>query len=69
VLAGITVHERARGTGLGLAVTARLTREAVAEAGVCTLGMYSRNDVARRLYTGLGYGDTHAWSSRRLRST
>jgi predicted GNAT family acetyltransferase len=48
-------------------VTAALTRAAVAEAGVCTLSMYSHNDVARRLYTGLGYGRTHAWSSRRVR--
>jgi GNAT superfamily N-acetyltransferase len=66
VLAGITVAARARGTGLGLAVTARLTREAVAESGVCTLGMYSHNSVARRVYLGLGYGDVHEWSSRRL---
>jgi predicted GNAT family acetyltransferase len=28
--------------------------------------MYSDNDVARRVYTGLGYGDIHRWSSRRL---
>jgi GNAT superfamily N-acetyltransferase len=66
VLSGITVHPAARGRGLGLAVTARLTREAVRRVGVCTLGMYSHNDVARRLYVGLGYGDVHAWSSRRL---
>lgn len=66
VLAGITVAANARGTGLGLAVTARLTREAVAESGVCTLGMYSHNTVARRVYRGLGYGDVHEWSSRRL---
>jgi ribosomal protein S18 acetylase RimI-like enzyme len=66
VLSGIAVHPAARGTGLGLAVTARLTREAVADAGVCTLSMYSHNAVARRLYTGLGYGHTHPWSSRRL---
>lgn len=66
LLAGITVHPAERGTGLGLAVTARLTREAVDEAGVCTLGMYADNDVARRVYTRLGYGDTHSWSSRRI---
>lgn len=66
VLSGITVHPDHRGTGLGLAVTAYLTREAVRERGVCTLGMYSDNAVARRLYTGLGYGDVHEWSSRRL---
>ena len=55
-LSGITVHPDERGTGLGLAVTAYLTREAVRERGVCTLGMYSDNDVARRVYHGLGYG-------------
>jgi GNAT superfamily N-acetyltransferase len=66
ILSGITVHPDARGTGLGLAVTAHLTRAAVADRGVCTLGMYSHNDVARRVYLGLGYGDVHAWSSRRL---
>jgi GNAT superfamily N-acetyltransferase len=66
VLAGITVDESARGTGLGLAVTARLTRDAVREAGICTLGLYSDNDVARRLYVGLGYGSGHAFRSRPL---
>lgn len=68
ILEGITVHPDARGTGLGLAVTAYLTRAAVRERGVCTLGMYSHNAVARRVYAGLGYGDVHAWSSRRLRA-
>ena len=67
ILSGITVDPSQRGRGLGLAVTARLTREAVLEAGVCTLGMYSHNAVARRLYLGLGYGDVHEWSSRRFR--
>ena len=66
VLSGITVHPDARGRGLGLAVTAHLTREAVRRTGVCTLGMYSHNDTARRVYLGLGYGDVHEWSSRRL---
>jgi predicted GNAT family acetyltransferase len=33
---------------------------------VCTLGLYSHNDVARRVYHGLGYGGDHLWSSRRL---
>jgi GNAT superfamily N-acetyltransferase len=66
ILSGITVHPDHRGTGLGLAVTAHLTRAGVAERGVCQLGMYSHNSVARRTYLGLGYGDVHEWSSRRL---
>jgi len=66
LLAGITVHPDERGTGLGLAVTAHLTREAIADAGVCTLGMYSDNAVARRVYHGLGYTGDHLWSSRRI---
>jgi GNAT superfamily N-acetyltransferase len=64
-LAGITVRPDQRGTGLGLAVTAHLTRAAVEEHGVCVLGLYSDNDVARRLYHGLGYTGDHLWSSRR----
>lgn len=66
VVQGVTVHPDHRGHGLGLAVTARLTREALETAGVCTLGMYTDNAVARRLYLGLGYRLGHAWSSRRL---
>jgi GNAT superfamily N-acetyltransferase len=66
ILSGITVDPTQRGRGLGLAVTAYLTRRAVEDDGVCTLGMYSHNAVARRLYLGLGYGDVHEWSSRRF---
>ncbi|WP_068256433.1 GNAT family N-acetyltransferase [Janibacter corallicola] len=66
VLTGITVAAGARGLGLGRAITAELTRGAVAEHGWSTLGMYSDNDVARGLYHSLGY-TTHAlWSSGRL---
>jgi hypothetical protein len=36
----------------------------VAEAGVCTLGMYSHNATARGLYLSLGYDRLCAWSSR-----
>lgn len=67
ILAGITAHPAQRGRGLGLAVTAYLTRAAVMRTGVCTLSMYSDNDVARRVYTGLGYRDVHRWQSRGLR--
>jgi ribosomal protein S18 acetylase RimI-like enzyme len=63
ILSGITVHPSHRGMGLGLAVTAHLTREGVRTSGVCTISLYSDNDVARRVYGGLGYDDIHAWSS------
>ncbi len=65
-LTGIVTHPDARGRGYGAAVTAALTRHAVASDGVCTLGMYSGNDVARRLYNRLGYRTAHAWASRSL---
>ena len=57
-LAGITVRPTSGGRGW-VAVTARLTREAVTEVGVCTLGMYADNAVARRVYHRLGYRTVH----------
>lgn len=66
-LTGIVTHPAARGRGFGTAVTAALTRHAVEADGVCTLGMYSDNDTARHVYSGLGYRTAHAWCSRRLR--
>lgn len=67
ILAGITTAEHARGRGLGRAVTAELTRGAVAEQGWCTLGMYSDTPGARRLYLDLGYRVGAEWTSGRLR--
>lgn len=66
VLSGITVAPTARGRGLARAVTAELTRRAVGEHGWCTLGMYSHNDRARRIYRSLGYEVRAEWSSGRL---
>lgn len=66
-LAGIVVDPRMRGRGLGVAVTAALTRRAIAGDGVCTLGMYADNDRARSIYLGLGFTVARAWASRRLR--
>lgn len=63
VLSGITVLPSARGRGLGREVTAELTRGAVTAHGWCTLGMYSVNDTARRLYHSLGYETGAVWSS------
>ena len=63
ILAGITTASGFRGRGLGRAVTAELTRGAIAEHGWCTLGMYSDNPIARGLYTDLGYTIAAEWTS------
>ena len=63
-LASIAVRPDRRGEGLGAAVTTWLTRQAVAAEGVCTLGLYSHNTVARSLYVGLGYRRDHLWATR-----
>lgn len=65
-LCGITVAPSHRGRHLGLAMTATLTRYAVQAEGICSLGMYADNDVARGVYTRLGYRVAHSWSSMRL---
>lgn len=66
VLCGIVVDPAARGRGLGRAVTTGLTRFCVERDGVATLGMYTNNAVARRLYVALGYRAVHSFSSRRV---
>lgn len=66
VLSGITVVPRARGLALGRGVTAELTRQAVADHGWCTLGLYSHNDRAREVYRSVGYVVHAEWSSGRL---
>jgi len=64
-LAGITVDPAHRGQGLGSAVTAHLTREALVRGGVCTLGMYADNTTARRVYRRLGYLTAVTWTTGR----
>lgn len=66
-LAGIVTDTALRGQGLGTAVSAALTRWALVDFGACTLGMYSDNTVARRVYERLGYRTARAWHSRLLR--
>lgn len=68
-LSGIAVEPSLRGTGLGRAITAELTRHAVALDGVCTLGMFSYNTVARGLYRSLGYRIGHRWATHSLSPT
>lgn len=65
-LAGIVVREGLRGHGLGLGLTAELTRRAVAATGVATLGVYSANAAALRLYRRLGYAVAHHFDTRSL---
>ena len=65
-LAGIVTHGDLRGQGLGRLVTESLTAVEATRTGVCTLGMYSDNDTARRLYASIGYEVAHAWDSRGL---
>lgn len=63
-LSSVAVDTSLRGRGLGRTIVAAVTRLAVTEHGVCTLGMYADNTVARALYRSLGYIDACAWASR-----
>lgn len=65
-LCGITVAPSHRGRHLGLAMTAALTRYAVRTEGICSLGMYAENDVARGVYARIGYAVAHRWAARRI---
>jgi GNAT superfamily N-acetyltransferase len=66
-LASVATRTDARGQGLGAAVTAWITRQLLAEGhGWVTLGMYSDNAVARRIYQRLGYTCVHAFTSGRV---
>ncbi|HTE74525.1 MAG TPA: GNAT family N-acetyltransferase [Actinomycetes bacterium] len=67
-LASVATRSDQRGRGLGGAVTAWVTRRLLEERRPrVTLGMYSDNDVARRLYLRLGYQVVHRFTSGRLR--
>lgn len=68
-LAGIVTHGQHQGRGLARLVTESLTLTEVEATGVCTLGMYSDNAVARRLYESIGYRVAWAWDSRRWDGT
>ena len=54
-LAGIVVHRDHRNRGLGAHITHELTRRAIEQTGIATLGVYSSNTPAIRLYQRLGY--------------
>ncbi|WP_139981149.1 GNAT family N-acetyltransferase [Nocardioides litoris] len=64
VLSGITTLPGHRGQGLGAAVTTELTRRALAVGpGLCTLGVWTDNPVAVRLYERLGYAVARTFAS------
>jgi GNAT superfamily N-acetyltransferase len=66
-LASVVTHGQHRGRGVGAALCGWLTRTLLAEGtGWVTLGMYSDNDVARRMYRRLGYAGDHHFTSGRL---
>ena len=66
-LASVATAPELRGAGLGSAVTAWLTRRLLEEGhDLVTLGMYSDNDVARRVYLRLGFRVAHEFTSGRL---
>lgn len=67
-LAGILTATSVRGQGWGGVVSSALTRWAVDRDGACTLGMFSDNATARRLYRRLGYRTARRWHSRQLSS-
>ena len=63
-LASVATDASVRGRGYGAAVTAWITRELLAAGtGWVTLGMYSDNEVARRLYHRLGFACAHFFTS------
>lgn len=66
-LSSIATRTDLRGTGLASALTAAVTRAALAEGvEAVVLGMYADNHTARRLYRRLGFRDSHHWRSGRL---
>lgn len=54
-LRSVTTHPEAAGRGLGTAVSAALTRRALARSGTATLGVYVDNTPALAVYDRLGY--------------
>lgn len=65
-LTGIAVHPAHRRTGLGAAVTIGLTRHALEQHAVATLGVMTDNQAALGLYRRLGYVVAHDWCSHTL---
>lgn len=57
-MSGIAVAPSARGRGLGVAITVRLTRALLEEFDLVVLGLYVDNEPARRTYQRAGLTDS-----------
>jgi GNAT superfamily N-acetyltransferase len=69
-LASVATHPDQRGRGFARDVTAWTTNRLLDEGSpVVTLGMYSDNDAARKVYDALGYTVGHEFRSGHLRSS
>jgi ribosomal protein S18 acetylase RimI-like enzyme len=62
-LRAVTVASRLRGRGIGRALSTALTRLARAGTGVASLGVYTDNEPALRIYRDLGYAVAHTFRS------
>lgn len=60
---GVAVAESHRGRGLGRELSRALTRAAMTDSGVCSLGVYVDNEPALRTYRSLGYEVVHTFTS------
>ena len=61
-LGGIITAPRARGRGLAADVTAKITKELLAEGRLVALNTHVDNDAARKLYKRLGYTEIHTYT-------
>lgn len=68
-LRGVAVVESHRGRGLGRELSRALTRAAMADSGVCSLGVYVDNEPALRTYRSLGYEVVHTFTSGPVRGS
>ncbi|MGZ5399095.1 MAG: GNAT family N-acetyltransferase [Nocardioides sp.] len=59
----VTVAPDHRGRGLGRDLSRALTRAAMADTGIASLGVYVDNEPALRTYRGLGYDVVHTFTS------
>lgn len=59
----VAVDPAHRGRGLGRDVSRAVTRAAMADTGICSLGVYTDNEPALRIYGDLGYAVAHTFRS------